>query len=722
MKKIIPLAVFAILLAACGDTIETESQTDIVATLEDLPKCTKDNESDQAFVKEDAVTRICVDGNWVPMSGSLSADFSCKAVELKDKSGVKIVCNGDSIGVVLNGKDGVKGDAGEDGKDGVSGTGCSITDRSDTAIVVTCGDSTMTIDLGVALPNDTAEADSERTPISLDSLVGFTQKGPFLKGSTVYLYELSDGRTLKQTNGNFTSNITRDDGRYKFLARDLVSQYAMLVVDGYYRNEVTGRSSNAQIRLKAITDMRKRSSVNVNLLTHLEFERVYHLVTRGDSETGEKLTVKQAKHRAQQEILEIFDIQLGGSTDAEDMDVFGSSDADAALLAISILLQGDRTESELMALLAEISSEIAETGKWAGERADSIKVSIADWAFGQDLRKFRRNVEGWKLGGKNGKVGDFESFINNFIATTYGIEVCRSGGSATVTIQNERSVFNGRPYECREWEGVVTWIDFRAEKTCMEPSLCGLMLDWRDRRIYNTVSIELELDTVVYRDEVPDSVREFYSATWMAENLDYEYRVEGEPYGNYCYNDDCNSWEARTFGRYYTWAAAMDSAGVYSGDGMGCGNEKSCNAASLVRGVCPEGWHLPSKTEWSDIVTITEKIIEVKYEMDGPSNAGAVFKSQDEWIVTDEFDGSGYDDLDFTALPAGFWFRGTFFDELGAAHDGNNYEKGESAYFWTSTANGYKFAYNVYFTNLADTTEIYDTNKFFGYSVRCLKD
>lgn len=80
MKKIIPLAVFAILLAACGDTIETESQTDIVATLEDLPKCTKDNESDQAFVKEDAVTRICVDGNWVPMSGSLSADFGCKAV------------------------------------------------------------------------------------------------------------------------------------------------------------------------------------------------------------------------------------------------------------------------------------------------------------------------------------------------------------------------------------------------------------------------------------------------------------------------------------------------------------------------------------------------------------------------------------------------------------------------------------------------------------------
>ena len=101
---------------------------------------------------------------------------------------------------------------------------------------------------------DTAEADSERVPISLDSIVGLTQKGPFLKGSTVYLYELSDGRTLKQTNGNFTSKITSDDGRYKFSARDLVSQYAMVVVDGYYRNEVTGGTSDAPIRLTALTD------------------------------------------------------------------------------------------------------------------------------------------------------------------------------------------------------------------------------------------------------------------------------------------------------------------------------------------------------------------------------------------------------------------------------------------------------------------------------------
>ena len=447
------------MLAACGDNVENVYQTglEVFSSEKDLPKCSKDNEGDQAFVKDDAVTRICVDGDWVPMSGSMSADFSCKAVELKDKSGVKIVCNGDSIGVVLNGKDGEKGDAGEDGKDGDSGTGCSIADRTDSTVVVQCGDSTMTIDLGVALPNDTAEADSERTPISLDSLVGFTQKGPFLKGSTVYLYELSDGRTLKQTNGNFTSNITSDDGRYKFLARDLVSQYAMVVVDGYYRNEVTGKSSNAAIRLKALTDMRKRSSVNVNLLTHLEFERVYHLVTRGDA-SGKKMTVKQAKRQAQKEILKEFMIELKDETDAEDMDVFGSSEADAALLAISILLQGDRTESELMALLTEISTDMAEDGKWnaSSKKVDSIKASLADWVAAMDsenkLEKFSDNVKGWGL---STTVPEFQKYVRNFYETTLGLGKCgeKDNVFGLITfIQNQNSGHYANSY----WDRVNT--------------------------------------------------------------------------------------------------------------------------------------------------------------------------------------------------------------------------------------------------------------------------
>ena len=153
MKKLaLPITIAAALLAACGDTVENVYQTglEVVASEDDLPECSDENEGELAFVKGEAAVRVCVDGEWEATSQSvkdtvyMESDVSCKTEELKDKSGLKIVCNGDSIGVVLNGADGKAGKDGKDGEDAV-------------------------------LPNDTLEADSERVPISLDSLVGYTQ-------------------------------------------------------------------------------------------------------------------------------------------------------------------------------------------------------------------------------------------------------------------------------------------------------------------------------------------------------------------------------------------------------------------------------------------------------------------------------------------------------------------------------------------------------------------
>ena len=444
MKKLSLIAIPALLLAACGDEVTQINQTglEVYSAEKDLPECTGKNEGDQAVVKGESSIRVCIDGDWTTMNSENSgADFSCKTVELKDKSGLKIVCNGDSIGVVLNGSDGKDGKAGKDGsdgEDGKAGTGCSMTDKTDSTITVKCGDSTMVIELGVGASADTAEADSERVPLQLASLEGFTQKGPFLKGSTVYLYELSDGRTLKQTNGNFTSYITRDDGRYKFSARDLVSQYAMIVVDGNYRNEVTGGASDTPIRLRAITDMRKRSSANVNLLTTLEFDRVYHLVTRGDND-GKKLTVKQAKKQAQAEILAAFHIELDEKTDAEDMDVFGATDADAALLAISIMLQGDGSSTDLSVLLTSIANDMEEDGEWNDTAA---KVKIADWAAMADgmgrLENFRKNVASWGL---SDTVPVFERFVRKFYTIETGLGKC---GCESIPVGTIKGITNSK--------------------------------------------------------------------------------------------------------------------------------------------------------------------------------------------------------------------------------------------------------------------------------------
>ena len=440
---------FLLLLVACGDDVTQINQNglEVVATVGDLPKCTSSNEGEQAYVKGEPSPRICVEGEWFATKTSDDSDFSCTTKELKDGSGLKIICNGDSIGVVLNGekgkdgkagKDGKDGDDGKDGEDGEAGSGCSMTDRTDSTITVVCGDSTMVIELGTGADSGELEPDSERIAVSLDSLAGFSQKGPFLKGSKVFLYELSDGRTLKQTNGNFTSYITRDDGRYKFSARDLTSQYAMIEVEGNYRNEVTGKPSNAAIRLRALTDMRKRSNANVNLLTTLEFDRVYYLVTRGDKD-GKKLTVKQAKAQAQKEIFGAFYIDtaiVAGSS--EDLDVFGEGDGNAALLAISILLQRDTTETALTVLMTEIANGLETTGKWDDLAARAI---VAKWALEVDsgdvsrLNDFRNHVNDWGLGA----VPEFEKYIRRFASLESGLGIC---GSDSIPIGMVKNVTN----------------------------------------------------------------------------------------------------------------------------------------------------------------------------------------------------------------------------------------------------------------------------------------
>ena len=764
MKKFALSTTFAVafLLAACGDDIENNTINqmgmDIVTDEDDLPECTEKNEGEQALVKGETSVRVCVDGEWVAMKD----DFSCKTVELKDKSGYKIVCNGDSIGVVLNGTDGK--------------------------------------DAEVAKP-DTAVNDSEKIAISLDSLVGVTQKGPFLKGSSVYLYELSDGHTLKQTNGNFTSNITSNDGRYKFTARDLVSQYAMVVVDGYYRNEVTGLTSEAPIRLKAITDMRKRSSVNVNILTHLEFDRVYNLVTRGDKD-GKKLTVKQAKRQAQKEILKLFDIELDDNTDAEDMDVFGKTDADAALLAISVLLQGDRTESDMMALLAEISNAIADKGEWN----DAVtKEEIALWAAIADgkgrLDSAYNHVKGWGLGG--GNVPPFEKFVRNFYGVETGLGQC---GSKKISVGTRKSLKTGSDslsFVCDDaekgWWRLLTRLDvdtlgwgtdFEEGDVRNGQVDTGLTYVFENGAWRHGTSLDstlglsciparkdtlLKASVVDYYKCVSDTVVSFEGLNWHSvwrkatnDELDMDYwernkNEDGlllkssftgrtrvwdadslrEPtlaeqdwnracvsymyadaedgfvidtlYNGLAYTCSDTGWSKtgtfkdRRNAKIYkgvtigtqTWMAQnlnfTDSSSYpgmkgrwscYDNEPENCIKYGRFSIASFnlptypVRGICPEGWHLPSRDEWGILAR----------EVGGWNVAGKMLRSQTEWS---NWTSDGTDPYAFSILPYG-----------------NS--------FWSSSQSGYYYAYKM--ISGIDGAEMASVAKSARHAVRCVKD
>ncbi|MCQ2102758.1 MAG: hypothetical protein MJY98_05975 [Fibrobacter sp.] len=468
-KKVLFAAVGALFLAACGDssteTIVEKGNMDIVNEVADLPKCTSDNEGEQVFVKDDATTRVCADGKWYATMGSagsgaadtvyvtgrdtifVGGDYVCTTEKLADDSGIKIICNGDSVGVVLNGADGkpgadgAKGDAGEKGEQGDAGEGCAMTSAVG-KLSITCAGKTVEMSLdenGAISGVQESILDSEKVAISLDSVKGASQKGPFLSGSKVLVKELLDGRTLSQTGNNFDGKILNDKGEFKITARMLVSQYVMLEATGYYRNEVTGQNSSSPLTLFGITDVTTRNIVNINLLTHLEYERVIYLVTK------KKMKVLDAKKLAQKEIFDILHIDNSNFSNSEDLSIAGSSDEDGALLAFSILFQGDRSVSQLTELLTRISTAMEKEGKWD----DAVtKTEIADWAMAADtsgrLADIRGKVDAWKLGSM---VPKFEPYIRNFWVEELKLGTCDAAKAGTISfVANANSKYYAKSY------------------------------------------------------------------------------------------------------------------------------------------------------------------------------------------------------------------------------------------------------------------------------------
>ena len=185
------------------------------------------------------------------------------------------------------------------------------------------------------------------------SVKGFIQKGPFSNGSSVTISELNSD--LSQTGKNYSTQITNNVGYFQVPDIQLESKYISLKADGFYYNEVAGKLSVSQITLYALSDITDKASINVNILTHLEKPRVEYLIKNG------KL-FSDAKKQAEQEVLKLFNINKDNIDLSENLNITQAGDDNAILLAISIMLQGNRSEGELTELLSNISNGIKEKG------------------------------------------------------------------------------------------------------------------------------------------------------------------------------------------------------------------------------------------------------------------------------------------------------------------------------------------------------------------------
>ena len=192
--------------------------------------------------------------------------------------------------------------------------------------------------------------------------------------------------------------------------------------------------------------------------------------------------------------------------------------------------------------------------------------------------------------------------------------------------------------------------------TSSESVVMGVMTDARDGKTYKIVTIG--------------------SQTWMAENLNYE--VEGQ---SSCFNNSADS--CAKYGRLYTWAAAMGHAE------KACGAGRECNCIGTVRGVCPEGWHLPDENEWDTLYSAVER---------NPYALQA--KGWPKWKYATDVDG-------FSALPVGSW-------------SGNFSEVGSHALFWSATELG-SWTARLFWLDV-DSVIFHIDDKSYSHAVRCLQD
>ena len=190
-----------------------------------------------------------------------------------------------------------------------------------------------------------------------------------------------------------------------------------------------------------------------------------------------------------------------------------------------------------------------------------------------------------------------------------------------------------------------------------------------DGNVYNTVTIGTQV--------------------WMKENLKVTRFSNGDPIpiitdatqwinlssGAFCYYDN-NPVNANTYGILYNWFAVSDS-----------------------RNICPQGWHVPAKSEWEKLVA----------ESGGEDIAGGKLKAKEttHWISPNE---GAKDTYGFAALPGGYRYYNAF------------QPPGYYAVFWSKTPDGQTDGWSLSLVNSQAKAYIERTLKTNGHAVRCIKD
>jgi len=205
---------------------------------------------------------------------------------------------------------------------------------------------------------------------------------------------------------------------------------------------------------------------------------------------------------------------------------------------------------------------------------------------------------------------------------------------------------------------------------------------------------------VEYEGQVYNTIQ-IFSQCWLKENLNVGTMIFGgqEQSDNsiiekHCYNNKPDS--CTVYGGLYQWDEMMQYT-IQQG----------------VRGICPQGWHLPTDEEWK----LLEGAVDSQYGIGDPVwdqvteyrgyDAGTNLKTTSGWYNNV----NGTDLFGFAGLPGGYRII-----------DANFYDVEEIGIWWASSKSYSHYAWIRALYCFDPGILHHDFNKYFSKSVRCLRD
>ena len=229
--------------------------------------------------------------------------------------------------------------------------------------------------------------------------------------------------------------------------------------------------------------------------------------------------------------------------------------------------------------------------------------------------------------------------------------------------------------------------------------------------LHLTITCENGLEGTFYdeRDNITYSIIDYNGLTWFAEDLRTTHFTDGTEAPR---RDGHN-----TFIYYNSeWGWSTDMVGVHGSHDRDYGYYYNINYKDRF---CPEGWRLPTQSEWQDLISTMAAYND--YGCDYNGNAIKAMVSSSNWAESDVECTAGYNQETNNSRGLGLNPDGIISlsaDEHGAISSG-----GSMAVYLTSTSSIGIYSNNIMYFNSSSPSYYYHYYNYYdGIHIRCIRD